>query len=62
MKIAVLLDSRAVIEGGRAFLLWTALHGDLGRASTDEAEQRKGEDYMALLTPVTGRGMKMHSG
>jgi alkylation response protein AidB-like acyl-CoA dehydrogenase len=48
----LLLDSRAIIEGGRAFLAWTALHGDLARASADEAEQRKGHDYMALLTPV----------
>ena len=48
----MLLDSRAVIEGGRAFLAWTALHGDLAGASSDEAVQRRGHDYMALLTPV----------
>ena len=48
----MLMDARAVIEGGRAFLLWTALHGDLARSSPDEAAREKGEDYMALLTPV----------
>ncbi len=48
----MLMDARAFLEGARAFLMWTALHGDLARASTDEAERRKGADYMALLTPV----------
>jgi hypothetical protein len=69
-----LLDSRSVIEGGRAFLAWTALHGDLARASPDEAVRQKGADYMALMTPVvkaflTDRGflacseaMQVHGG
>ena len=48
----MLMDSRAIIEGGRAFLAWTALHGDLANASRDEATQAKGHDYMALMTPV----------
>jgi alkylation response protein AidB-like acyl-CoA dehydrogenase len=48
----MLMDARAIIEGGRAFLLWTALHGDLARTSPDEAVRQKGRDYMALLTPV----------
>jgi alkylation response protein AidB-like acyl-CoA dehydrogenase len=47
----MLMDARALIEGGRAFLLWTALHGDL-EASPDEAVATKAKDYMALLTPV----------
>jgi alkylation response protein AidB-like acyl-CoA dehydrogenase len=70
----MLMDARAVIEGGRALLLWTALHGDLAHASPDEAVRQKGEDYMALLTPVlkaflTDRGflicsdaMQVHGG
>ena len=70
----MLMDARAVIEGGRALLLWTALQGDLARASPDEAARQKGDDYMALLTPVlkaflTDRGfliasdaMQVHGG
>jgi len=48
----MLLDSRALIEGGRAFLFWTALHGDLAHAHPDEAVRQKANDYMGLLTPV----------
>ncbi|HEY8573377.1 acyl-CoA dehydrogenase C-terminal domain-containing protein [Phenylobacterium sp.] len=48
----MLMDSRAIIEGGRAFLFWTALHGDLAHGSPDEAVRQKGDDYMALMTPV----------
>jgi alkylation response protein AidB-like acyl-CoA dehydrogenase len=70
----MLMDARAIIEGGRAFLFWTALHGDLAHASPDEAVQQKGRDYMALMTPVlkaflTDRGflvcsdaMQVHGG
>jgi alkylation response protein AidB-like acyl-CoA dehydrogenase len=70
----MLMDAKAIIEGGRAFLLWTALHGDLAEASPDEAVRQKGHDYMALLTPVlkaflTDRGfliasdaMQVHGG
>ena len=47
----MLMDSRAFIEGGRAFMLWTALHGDL-QASPDPAEAEKASDFMGLLTPV----------
>ncbi|HRD46509.1 MAG TPA: acyl-CoA dehydrogenase family protein, partial [Caulobacter sp.] len=60
----MLLDSRAIIEGGRAFLFWTALHGDLSHAHEDEAVRQKGADYMGLLTPVlkgylTDKGFKV---
>jgi hypothetical protein len=48
----MLMDARAVLEGGRAFIFWTALHGDLARRHPDEAVRQKAEDYMALLTPV----------
>src|SRR6185312_3481669 len=70
----MLMDAKAIIEGGRAFLFWTALHGDLAQASPDEAVRQKGHDYMALMTPVlkgflTDRGfavcsdaMQVHGG
>jgi hypothetical protein len=48
----MLMDSRAVLEGSRAFMFWTALHGDLAHHDPDEAVRQKAEDYMALLTPV----------
>jgi alkylation response protein AidB-like acyl-CoA dehydrogenase len=59
----LLMDSRAIIEGGRAFMFWTALQGDLARRSPDEAVRVRAGDYMALLTPVvkgflTDRGFK----
>ncbi|HEY3694376.1 acyl-CoA dehydrogenase C-terminal domain-containing protein [Phenylobacterium sp.] len=62
----MLLDARAIVEGGRAFMFWTALHGDLAHASPDEAVRTKAADYMALLTPVvkgflTDRGFKVCS-
>ncbi len=59
----MLLDSRCVIEGGRAFMFWTALQGDLSHAHPDEAIRQKAADYMALMTPVvkgflTDKGLK----
>jgi hypothetical protein len=62
----MLMDARAIVEGGRAFLFWTALHGDLAHASQDETVRQKGSDYMALMTPVvkgflTDRGFKVCS-
>ncbi len=47
----MLMDARALNEGGRAFMLWTALQGDL-QASPDAAQAEKAADYMGLLTPV----------
>src|SRR3984957_14356442 len=70
----MLMDTRSVLEAGRAFLLWTALQGDLAHRDPDEAVRQKGEDYMALLTPVlksflpergfaaTSDGMQVHGG
>ena len=60
------MDAKAIVEGGRAFLVWTALHGDLAEASPDEAVRQKGHDYMALMTPVlkgflTDRGFNVCS-
>ncbi len=62
----MLMDSRAIIEAGRAFLFWTALHGDLSHTHPDEAVRQKAGDYMALMTPVvkgylTDRGLKVCS-
>ncbi len=62
----MLMDARAIIEGGRAFMAWTALHGDLSEASPDEAVRQKGRDYMGLMTPVvkaflTDRGFNVCS-
>ena len=59
----MLLDSKAFIEGARAFLFWTALRGDLSHVHPDEAEREKASDYMSLLTPVvkgflTDKGFK----
>ena len=49
----MLMDSRAILEGGRAFLLWTGLQGDLMHESPDEAVRQRASDYMGLMTPVT---------
>ncbi len=62
----MLLESKALIEGGRAFLFWTALHGDLAHAHPDEKVREKAEDYMGLMTPVlkgylTDKGFKICS-
>ncbi len=47
----MLLEAKALVEGGRAFILWTALQADLQK-SNDEAVAQKAKDYMALITPV----------
>jgi alkylation response protein AidB-like acyl-CoA dehydrogenase len=62
----MLLESKALIEGGRAFLFWTALHGDLAHGHPDEKVREKAEDYMGLMTPVlkgylTDKGFKVCS-
>jgi alkylation response protein AidB-like acyl-CoA dehydrogenase len=62
----MLMDSRCVIEAGRAFLFWTALQGDLAHSHPDPAVREKAGDYMALMTPVvkgflTDKGLKVCS-
>ncbi len=62
----MLMDSKAILEGGRAFLLWAGLQGDLMHASPDAATREKASDYMGLLTPVlkgyfTDKGFKICS-
>ncbi|MDB5441494.1 MAG: acd [Caulobacteraceae bacterium] len=48
----LLMDSRAIVEGGRALLAWTNLQGDLAQAATDEAARIRAADLQGLLTPV----------
>ena len=62
----MLMESRAILDAGRAFVLWTGLQGDLQHKSPDEAVRQKAGDYMALVTPVvkaflTDRGFKICS-
>jgi len=47
----MLLEAKAFVEGGQAFVLLTALQADLQK-SADEATAQKAHDYMGLLTPV----------
>ncbi len=48
----MLMDQRAFIEGARAWMYWTALHGDLHSKAEDEATRQKADDYMGLMTPI----------
>jgi alkylation response protein AidB-like acyl-CoA dehydrogenase len=62
----MLMESKCLLEGGRAFLLWTALHGDLAHKSPDLEVKQKAHDYMGLMTPVlkgffTDKGFKIAS-
>ena len=60
----MLMDSRAFLEGGRAFAYWTMLHHDLEHKSPDDKTRERASDYMGLLTPVvkaflTEKGFKV---
>jgi alkylation response protein AidB-like acyl-CoA dehydrogenase len=62
----MLMEAKATLEGGRAFLLWAGLQGDLLHLAPDEAARQKASDYMGLMTPVlkayfTDRGLKICS-
>ena len=62
----MLMEARAIIEGGRALLFWTILQQDLERSGEDEAGRQKAEDFVGLMTPVlksflTGRGFNICS-
>ncbi|MBI1238703.1 MAG: acyl-CoA dehydrogenase [Alphaproteobacteria bacterium] len=48
----VLMNIKAFNEGARAFMLWTAMQGDLAHKSGDAKERELGDDLMGLLTPV----------
>ena len=47
-----LMRIKAFNEGARAFVLWTALKGDIAHRSNDEKERAAADDLMGLLTPV----------
>ena len=38
----MLMDAKAILEGGRAFLLWTALHGDLAHSAPGRGRPPEG--------------------
>ncbi|MCB1386934.1 MAG: acyl-CoA dehydrogenase C-terminal domain-containing protein [Nitratireductor sp.] len=48
----ILMTIRAINEAGRAFMLWTALKGDISHRSPDEAERQAADDIMGLVTPI----------
>src|SRR5262245_35248727 len=48
----MLMTCKAVNEGARALVLWTAIKGDIAHRSPDETERQAADDHMGLLTPV----------
>ena len=48
----MLMNIKAFNEAGRAFMLWTALQGDISHKSPSEEERQAADDMMGLLTPV----------
>lgn len=48
----VLMTIRAFNESARAFVIWTALQGDLVFHAEDEKTRQASDDYMGLMTPV----------
>ena len=48
----VLMTMRAFNEAARAFVIWTALQGDLVMQGEDEKSRQTADDYMGLMTPV----------
>jgi hypothetical protein len=48
----VLMTMRAFNEAARAFVVWTALQGDLVMQGEDEKSRQTADDYMGLMTPV----------
>ncbi len=48
----MLLEQRATIEGGRAWMLWAALQADLHAKSEDEATRQTADDILGLMTPA----------
>ncbi|HVK89793.1 MAG TPA: acyl-CoA dehydrogenase family protein, partial [Mycoplana sp.] len=47
-----LLTIKAWNEGGRAFLLWTALQSDIAHRAADEMERQAADDLLGLMTPI----------
>ncbi|MBL4597436.1 MAG: acyl-CoA dehydrogenase C-terminal domain-containing protein [Rhizobiaceae bacterium] len=48
----MLMNIKSINEAGRAFLLWTALKGDISHRSSSEEERQAADDLMGLLTPI----------
>lgn len=48
----MLMNIKALNEAGRAFMLWTALQGDISHKAPTEEERQAADDLMELLTPV----------
>ena len=48
----MLMDIKAINEAGRAFMLWTALKGDISHRAASEEERQAADDLMGLLTPI----------
>jgi acyl-CoA dehydrogenase len=47
-----LMTIKAWNEGGRAFMLWTALKSDIAHRSPDEKDREAASDMLGLMTPV----------
>jgi acyl-CoA dehydrogenase len=47
-----LLSIKAINEGARALVVWTALNSDVAHRTSDDAQRQIADDYMGLLTPV----------
>jgi len=47
-----LLTIRAFNEAARAFVIWTALKGDIAHRSDDAKERQAADDHMGLMTPI----------
>jgi alkylation response protein AidB-like acyl-CoA dehydrogenase len=52
----MLLTQRAIVEGSRALLLYTALQTDIEGRANDEAERTKASELVAFLIPIA-KGM-----
>ncbi|MEM9170698.1 MAG: acyl-CoA dehydrogenase C-terminal domain-containing protein [Pseudomonadota bacterium] len=48
----MLMTQKATIEGGRAWMYWSALQADLHHKSEDEATAQKADDVLGLMTPA----------
>ena len=48
----MLMDQKATLEGGRAWMYWSALQADLHQRAEDEETRQKADDILGLMTPV----------
>jgi len=48
----MLMNIRAFNEAGRAFMLWTALKGDISHRAESGDERQAADDIMGLVTPI----------